>query len=106
MAPKAALRHRDLTGVAEQQVQREREGRVDEDLVEVVQPDLHDRLLDPGQLGPQPTPSDRCSEATATMRYTTSTTKTAVCVHRTDSQIDEYCSIRATAMPVDEDPDR
>ena len=48
------VRDGDLTRVAEQEVQRERERRVDQDLVDVVQPDLHDRLLDPGQLGPQP----------------------------------------------------
>jgi hypothetical protein len=39
-------------------------------------------------------------------RYTTSTTKTAVCVHRTDSQIDEYCSIEGDGDAGREHPDR
>ena len=33
--------HGDLAGVAEQQVERQREDHVDQHLVEVVEPDLH-----------------------------------------------------------------
>ena len=42
---------------------------------------------------------DRRARSTATPGTARASTNTAVWVQRTDSQIDEYCSIRATTMP-------